>query len=391
MLAGTQERRGTGSFGRFLVLAVVAAVAACGGPSSGSDDLPAGPTIQLQPDGDSWKSGTLDGLDRVSNNGLGYTGEIDRYELDAPATGRLQISLVWDHNANFDLIVATDAFGHVRLAEGLEDASEPEYVGTDVVAGQKLFLFVAGWTGDPGPYTLETVLLPPGAPIFAMETTPDFSQAVPSDAPLTFTFTTDLDPVQDLSGAIYLVHPGGVTEGTWCIDGRDLTFLPHLPEFPGDPLGLLPGQPHVLQFRRAARGVRAVTGEYLSDLVGMAFAVSAPIDLWPPPPLVTGITPSSPAKYHGEAITIAFSEPLDPASVTVSLVSVFSGGTTQPLPFDFDLTQTWLCSGNVEVRMLVAPRAAPPPGTITRLTLPGTIKGLGGATLLPVTVDFPPP
>lgn len=392
MLPGTQGWRGTASLRRFSLFVLAAALAACAGGSSGTDVLPAGPSIVLEHDGDSWKSDTLDRLSRVSNNGLGYTGEIDRYELEAPATGRLQVSLVWEHDANFDLILASDEAGHVRLAEGLEDASEPEYVGTDVVLGQKLFLFVAGWAGDPGDYALETMLLPPSAPLFAMESTPDFAQAVPSDGPLTFTFTTELDPGQDLADRMYLVHPGGVTEGTWCIDGKDLTFYPHLPETAGDVRGLLPDMPHVLQFRRAARGVRAVTGEYLTDLVGLGFGVAEPIDLWPSPPLVTAITPAAPLNYRGEAITIAFSEPLDPASISLTLESVFPGGATQALPYDFDLSQRWLCNGDVEVRMLIAPRAAPPSGTVTRLRLPGSIRALGDASkLLPLTVNFPPP
>jgi hypothetical protein len=393
MAAGTQGRRGTGSHRRLSILSLAAALAACAGGSSGTDAPVAVPTISLQPDGDHWSSApTSDRLTKVSNNGLGYTGEIDRYELGVPATGRLQISLSWNHAANFDLIVATDDLGHLRVAEGLEDGSEPEYVGFDVALGQKLFLFVAGWTGDPGPYLLETVLLPPTTPLFAMAEIPDFDEPWPSDAPMTFTFTTDLDPDQDLDGRIYLVHPGGVTEGTWCIDGPRLTFHPHLPGTAGDTRGLLPGAPHVLQFRRAALGVRASSGEYLTDLVGVGFAVAAPADLWPAAPQVTGITPAPAAEYHGEAITIAFSEPLDPATVSVGLVSVWPGGSTQPLPFDFDLRQTWLCSGEVEVRLLVAPRVAPPAGTVTRLTLPGTIRALGGGVVfLPVTVDFPPP
>jgi hypothetical protein len=354
------------------------------------------PTILLQPKGDTWTAEPAShSLKKVSNNGLGYTGDIDRYEMEMPATGRLQVSLSWSHAANFDLILAADDLAELRLADGIEDGEEPEYLGIDVVLGQKLFIFVAGWAGEPGPYSLEIVLLPPTAPLFAVESAPDFTAPWPSDLPFTFTFTTELDPDQDLDGRVSLVHAGGDTEGTWCIEGRDLTFYPHLPETPGDTRGIVPLALHVLQFPRAARGLRAATGEYLTDLVGIAFAGAAPVDLWPAAPQVTGITPSAAAPYHGEAITIAISEPLDPETLAIGLVSVFPGGSTAPLPFDSSLTQAWHCSGTIEVRLLVAPRGAPPAGTITRLSLPAGTRALGGGPDLahgqPVTVDFPPP
>ncbi len=396
MASGTQGWRGTVSVRLVSILFVAATLAACAGGSSGGAAPVTRPTIQLQPKGDVWTAEpTSHSLKKVSNNGLGYTGDIDRYEMDMPATGRLQVSLFWQHEANFDLILAADDLAELRFAEGIEGGDEPEYLGIDVVLGQKLFLFVAGWNGEPGPYVLEIVLLPPTAPLFALESAPDFTDPWPSDMPFTFTFTSDLDPDQDLDGRVYLVRAGGVTEGKWCIDGPDLTFYPHLPETPGDTRGFLPGALHVLQFPRAARGPRAATGEYLTDLVGIAFDAAAAIDLWPAAPQVTGITPNPAAAYHGEAITIAISEPLDPATVAVGLVSVASDASTAPLPFDFSLTQTWLCGGGVEVRLLVAPSKAPPKGTTTRLTLPSGIRALGGGPDLahgqPVTVEFPPP
>lgn len=396
MLVGTQGRRGTASLGRSSVLCLAAVLAACAGGSPGQSGPAVVPSILLAPNGNGWSAApTSNRLKKVSNNGFGYTGQIDQYELTAPATGRLQFSLTWDHDANFDLIVASDEGAHVRLVEGLEDTNEPEYVGLDVVAGQRLFLFVAGWTGDPGPYVLDIFLLPPAAPLFDIESAPDFSGPLTADRPFTFTFTTDLDPDQDFEGRIYLVHAGGVVEGTWCAEGRDLTFYPHLPETASDAKGLLPGQAHVLQFPRAARGVRAATGEYLTDLLGFGFSAAQHEDLWPGAPGIVGITPSPAASYHGEPITIAFSEPLDPATVVPQLLSVAGDGSTAPLPFHFHLTQTYLCSGGLEVRLLIAPDRAPAAGTTTRLTLPAGTLALGGGPPLGlgagVTVDFPPP
>jgi hypothetical protein len=396
MSSGTQGGRGTAILLRRVFLSFVAAtLAACAGGSSGSDAQDV-PSIVLEPNGDSWEAAPRNTrLTKVSNNGLGYTGDIDRYELVAPATGRLQVSLSWDHDANFDLVLASDDLGELRLADGIENGSEPEYVGIDVVAEQQLFIFVAGWTGDPGPYLLEILLLPPAAPLFDLETIPSFDDPWPTDLPLTFTFTTELDPDQDLEGRVSVLHAGGETHGTWCIDGRVLTFYPHLAEKVGDKKALLAGQLHVLEFPRAAKGLRAATGEYLSELQGIAFYAGAPIDLWPLAPQVTAITPSPSASYKGEAITIAISEPLDAATLAPELYSVAPGGAMTPLPFQFQLTQAYLCGGGVEVRLFIAPNQAPPAGTVTRLTLPPGTLGLGGGLELnhgaAVTVDFAPP
>ncbi|HEX5138471.1 MAG TPA: Ig-like domain-containing protein [Planctomycetota bacterium] len=354
------------------------------------------PSIVLQPKDGAWTAEpTSSRLDRVSNNGLGYTGQIDRYEIVAPATGRLQVSLSWDHDANFDLVLASDDLGELRLADGIENGDAPEYVGIDVVEGQQIFVFVAGWAGDPGPYLLEILLLPPEAPLFGVETIPSFTDPWPADQPMTFTFTTDLDPDQDLDGRVSIAHAGGPADGTWCVDGNTLTFYPHLAQKAGDKKALLPGELHVLTFPRAAAGLRAATGEYLTDLEGIAFYAGPPVDLWPLAPQVTGVTPSPAAPYGGQEITVAISEPLDPAALAPTLVSVATDGTTTPIPFQYQLSQTYLCGGNVEVRLFLFPTAAPPAGTVTRLTLPAGTPALGGGLALnhglPVTVDFAPP
>lgn len=395
MLAGTQEGRSTTFLRRVLPTFLAAALAACAGGSPGSDSQDV-PSIVLEPNGGSWTSEpTNSSLKRVSNNGLGYTGEIDRYELIVPAAGRLQVSLSWDHNANFDLVLAADDLGELRLADGIENGTDPEYLGIDVESGQRLFVFVAGWTGDPGPYLLETLLLPPGAPLFDFETAPSFVDPWPADKPMVFTFSTELDPDQDMDGRASILHAGGETEGSWCIDGKTLTFYPHLPSKPGDKKALLPGQLHVLGFPRAAKGLRAATGEYLSELTGVAFYGGPPIDLWPLAPQVTAVTPNPAASYKGQLITLAISEPLEPGALVPQLVSVAPGGATTPLPFQYQLTQTYLCGGAVEVRLTVAPTQAPPSGTTTRLTIPAGTPALGGGLALnhglAVTVDFAPP
>jgi len=320
-----------------------------------------------------------DNLAEVSNNGFGYTGEIDLYDLVAPADGRLQISLHWDHEANYDVIVAADDRGETRLVEGLQDASEPEYVSVDVVEGQKLFIFVAGWSGEPGPYTLETLLLPPGTPVFGLLLAPDVSAAWPANLPLTFTFNEDLDPTLDVTERAYIAGPGTLGEGTWCAEGPVVTFYPRLPETPGEPGGLAVGEDYTIQFPRAARGLRAFTGEYLTDVITFHVTIAPPADLSPGlPPQVTNLTPAPGAPYAGEPITLALNEALDPSTVAPELIAVLPDGSELPYPSDFALTQEYRCSGVLEVRLLVVPANPPPAGAATRLRLAGTTLGISG-------------
>jgi hypothetical protein len=372
------QRGCTVSFRRWSVLVWSAVLTACAAGSSAPPPPP--PAIQFKPSGNGWSAEPLnDALTRVSNNGFGYTGEIDRYELVAPATGRLLISLSWDATGNYDLIVASDEQGRGRLVEGLEDTG-PEYVSLDVVAGQELFVFVAGWTGDPGPYLLETILLPPGTPAFALVSGPDLTAPWPANRPLTFTFNTELDPAQIAAERVYFVRAGALADGEWCIEGRDLTFYPRLPETAGDPGGLLAGAEHTLQFPRAARGLRAVTGEYLTDVVSVIFDMGPHADLSPgAPPIVTGVAPNPGLPYGGEAITLAVSEALVPESFVPQMVSIAANGAVAPYPFTYRLTQQYLCSGGIEVRLFLAPSQAPAGGATIRLTIPGTAMGLSRA------------
>jgi hypothetical protein len=391
------SRSGTLLRRAILLLVVSALVAACAGDShSYPPAAPVIPTIELAPTGGGWSSGPLtDGLARVSNNGFGYTGEIDLYEIVVPATGRLQISLTWNHLANYDLIVAGDPEGHVRLAEGQLDAGEPEYEGIDVVALQTVYVFVAGWTGDAGPYVLETILLPPGTPVFAAATGPDLSGGWPSDLPLTFTFNADLDPEVDIATHVYFVANGLSAQGTWCLDGNAITFHPRLPETAADRGGLVAGERYTLQFPRASRGLKAVTGEYLTDIVSVTFDVVAPVDAFPGTPGITGILPAATLPYTGGTITLAVSEPLAPATVAVELHSVASDQSTTPVAATVHLRQSFLCSGDVEVRILVTPKAALPPGIATRLRLSSALgisgEASAGNTLPALQVDFPRP
>jgi len=350
---------------------------ACGGSSSSATVAPS-PSIELSFNGGSWAAKPVnDNLDRVSNNGAGYTGEVDVFDIEVPATGRLQVSLYWEHEADYDVILASDPTGHIRLAEGIETDQEPEYVGIDVVSGQKVHALIAGWEGEPGPYVLEIVLLPPDAPVFDFTGGPDLDEAWPANRPMTFSFNVELDPDQDLSERVYLVGQGRVAEGSWCIDGTELTFYPRLPVTPDDIGGLEPDMRHTLQFRRAAHGVRAITGEYLNDLVGAVFDVAAPVDADPStPPRVEALTPPGGASWDGSAIVVTLSEPVAPETLVPVLFRVTQAGPVA-IDYVFALEQGFDCDGAVATRLSVAPNQAILPGTY-RLQIPGTVLPLGG-------------
>jgi len=190
--------------------------------------------------------------------------------------GRLVVSLTWDGDSDLDFILASDPQAENRLLESSGIDFDAEYESLPVIAGQTIYVIVAGWRGEPGEYLLESTVYPAGAPEFALETMPDFDALIPNNLPLVFTFNVDLDPDQDLAGRVALLDGGVPVDGAWCIDGRELRFHPRLPQFPGDAGGLPAGEQVQLAFHRAARGVRAVTGEYLIDATTVSFPAGPP-------------------------------------------------------------------------------------------------------------------
>jgi hypothetical protein len=367
-------------------------LAACSGSSS--SPLPGlDPYLQLEPTGQgNYSSHHGDQLDEVSNNGLGYTGEIDHFAIQTPEPGRLQLSLTWEHSADIDLVVAADPEGNQRLVEGITNGYEPEYVGLDVARGQTIHIFVAGWSGDPGEYELETILLPLSSPKFDLDEAPDFTDLWPANRPLTFKFTVPLDPDQDFAERTFFVCQGRVVEGEWCAAGDTLTFYPRLPQLPGDAGGIDIGRLHTVQFPRAARGLRAETGEYL-DVLATGEFVAGPYEDPDPagPPCVMAVNPPPGAVWNGEPVVLEISEPLDPLTLTPLMFEVGAGGVERPIAFRFTLEQRYDCDGAAIVRLSVTPDEALAPGSTLRLMVPGTTLGISGADVTENSLTGPPP
>ncbi len=377
-----------------LILSLCCALAACGGGggTAGAAPPPGPPRISLLPAGDGWAAVPVeDGLDSVSHNGLGYTGEIDVYELEMPVAGRLQVSLSWPHDSDFDVILAADLKGVLRLAEGSLAGSEPEYVGLDVAAKQRVFLLVAGWEGGPGDYTLEMMLLPPGSEPFDIDLMPDPAATFAANRPIEFAFNLALDRNQVISAGLIFVSPGHFAQGKWCIEGNRLIFLPRLPLAPGDKGGLHEGSTYTIQFPRAARGLRAATGEYLEELVGGDIRIGPVVDPDPAtPPRVTDVNWNPATPWTGEPLVVTLLGAIDPSTAAVQLLRVAANGSETALAASFTLEQETPCVGSLLARLTITPSAALPPASTIRLRIPGSVRRLGGSSGVTGPAPAPP-
>jgi hypothetical protein len=360
-----------------MLLGVLPLFAACGGAApSPYVTLEPPPDIVFTSSGDGWQAEPVrDGLNDVSNNGFGYTGELHFYRVVAPADGRMQVSLTWQHAADYDLIIAADAAGETRLAEGLSTGSLPECLKLEVVMGQVLYLMVAGWAGDTGSYQLETIVLPPGVPVFGIVSTDDLSAPRPRNLPIRFTFSQELDPAQTIQGRLAIATPGHGAEGTWCIDGHDLLFYPRPPEWPGDIGGLAEGDRYLVQFAFAAGGLRAKSGEFMGELTSFEFEAGALVDEAPHrPPAVTDIDIDPGQPWDGLPLTLTFNGLLDPNTLVVHLAT--TDGVS--LPVRLTLRQNKVCVATRTALVEVEPIDPLPANTAFLLSLPATVRGVSG-------------
>ncbi len=305
-------------------------------------------------------------------------GEFDRYAVQAPASGRLQVALTWQHDADFDLIIARDADGEDRIAEGLLDDNQPEYLGLPIEAEDVIYIFVVGWDGDPGEYKLEVLVLPDTEPVFDIAIVPNTSRVWPRNRPIAFTFNVDLDPAQDVTSTLAFVAPGVSARGTWCIAGPNLLFMPEFPQQAGDTGGLREGETYTIQFRNAGKGLRAVTGEYLSTLVSGEIMIGPYEDEdESQPPRVIAANHSSANPWNGAPISFFVSTALAPETVAAQIMLVDAGGVETAFPTRVVLQQAHNCTG-IDTRIIVEPDAPLPSGRTVRIVIPGTVLGISG-------------
>jgi hypothetical protein len=364
---------------------------ACGGGSDtpgGKLPLAPAPIIELAPVGETWSSAPVeDGLDELSNNGLGYTGEIDRYEIAVPSDGRLQVTLEWEQDADLDLIISSDEEGIGRLKESINQGFDPEFLKLDVTAGQKIWIFVVGWQGEAGDYTLNTLLLPPELPVFRFELGPPDGATLARNQPFALSCSEELDPGMDPGQMVFFVGFARNAGGSWCVDGRNLVYFPSLPKSPDDPRTLRPGDDYRLQFPDGPRGPRSIHGEFLDEVVDLKLRFEGWQDLQPDgPPRVLSLSPDPTSEpWEGGPITVTVSGALDPATL---------GGLLRvqgfPVATYLSLEQEYDCEGVVRARIELRTNTAIAAGSRVDLDLPGTIRRLGGSSGLTGAEPAPP-
>jgi len=272
-------------------------------------------------------------------------------------------------------VLSSDERGTVRIAEGLEQGPVPEYIGAEVTAGQKLWLFVAGWEGDPGEYTLETLLLNPGSEKFALDTLTDGTDPLPRNSPIELVFTQELDPIQPLHELVFFIGQAAPAKGHWCVDGKKLIFYPRLPEGPSDEEVMQPGFEYLMQFPRGARGLRAATGEYLDTVEGAAYRSAGGLDPAPSvPPRVIRVDHDLQTPWDGAPITIELQGALDPQTIAVYL----DVGGVGIVPSAVRLTQQYECGKELLSYLQVEPLQTLPMGRKVTVLVPGTVLRLGG-------------
>ncbi len=372
-----------------LWIVVVMLLPACGGSSSA---LPVNPPADPQIDFDLGADGNWHAdpvareIEDASNNGIGYTGDIHRFELTAPAAGRLVIELTWEGESDLDFILASDPQGEVRLLESTAIDFDPEYESLPVADEQVIFIFIAGWRGDAADYTLTSTVYPSADPEFALVEMPEFKAAVPSNQSLHFRFNVALVPDQELDGKLFILKEGISAEGAWCIHGDTLVFHPRLPTFPGDEGGLVVGASYQLAIRRAAHGVQAVTGERLIEGATITFPVGPARAVDPdlvPRALAVSPDPTTTSFRNGETITFRFNTPVDPLTVLPLLVERAPDGSERQIPFSFVIAQMEPCDEDTRVHLALSPEEPLMPGRTLRIELPGTARAVGTAPTAP--------
>jgi hypothetical protein len=120
-------------------------------PESGDSSAP---ELGLVPNGTLFCSD----LDSVGNNGTAYTADRDFVAFEVPSNADWTLELRWDAVGDYDLYVyeiASDGYWDLVDSDHDPDVHGPEAVTTFLGAGHTYAVQVAGWSGDPGDWTVE--------------------------------------------------------------------------------------------------------------------------------------------------------------------------------------------------------------------------------------------
>jgi RHS repeat-associated protein len=146
------------------------------------------------------------------------------------------------------------------------------------------------------------------------------ARAVSPNSSIILSFNEAIDPSTVNSGTLPISVTGisGVLSGGYSVDstGKVLTFSPGSP-FPGNA---------TVNIQVASNGIADLAGNHLSSAFVSSFATGAATDT--SPPQVVSITPNSgtAAVSTNSTVVLAFSESINPATVTASSVGMIANG-----------------------------------------------------------------
>jgi len=136
------------------------------------------------------------------------------------------------------------------------------------------------------------------------------------------------------------------------------------------------GFEYLLQFPRAARGIRAANGEYLDRVDGVTYRFDKWEDPDPnSPPRVIAIDHAPTVAWDGSPLTLEINGALDPLTVAAWIEA---NGTV--VPTLVRLTQQYSCDEPLSSFIQIEPETPLPAGAALRIVVPGTVKRLGGTT-----------
>jgi hypothetical protein len=96
-------------------------------------------------------------LDRVGNDGEGYTGDRDMVEFEVDPSTMITARLEWAGAADYDLHLFESDGELLTVVDSAatESMAGPEELDASLRRGQPYVLLVVGWEGSPGTWTLD--------------------------------------------------------------------------------------------------------------------------------------------------------------------------------------------------------------------------------------------